>query len=513
MAISDYSTTAASNTTIASIDVSGTTGKVKDGDNVMRAMAADMKAGLITGYTTTATAAGTTTLTVASNSYQYFTGTTTQTVVMPVTSTLELGRTWVIVNNSTGALTVNSSGANLIVTVASGQRAAVQCILLTGTDAASWAYSTPNLLTSTDAGATAGPVLEFYRNSATPAASDILGNITFNGEDSAGNTQEYASIETVIVDATSTSEDGRLDFYVTKAGTRTKFASMTATAMAFTAAAAYSFDAPLSVSTTAANDGLTVTSTDAGGSSGPRLTLDRNSASPTAGDNLGQIVFNGRDAGANSTTFTAISNRLDDTTDGSEDATLFLQAMKAGTLTNYLYVGANAAATATANALGLPLGQLSFPATQNASTDANTLDDYEEGTYSLTMSFATAGSSSWATTSSVGGYQKVGNRVHHASRATSTPTIGTGSGNLQVGNMPFVSIGASIVKFTAHLATSNITYSAGRTQITGVLGNSTQLATFELCGSAVTTAAVTAALMTDGAACTIDLSGTYETTA
>jgi hypothetical protein len=138
MAISDYSTTAASNTTIASIDVSGTTGKVKDGDNVMRAMAADMKAGLITGYTTTATAAGTTTLTVASNSYQYFTGTTTQTITMPVTSTLELGRTWIFVNESTGILTVNSSGSNLITTVGAGETVTVQCILLTGTSAASW---------------------------------------------------------------------------------------------------------------------------------------------------------------------------------------------------------------------------------------------------------------------------------------------------------------------------------------------------------------------------------------
>lgn len=143
MAISDYSATAASNTTIGGIDVSGATGKVKDGDNVMRQMAADMKAGVITGYTTTATAAGTTTLTVASNSYQYFTGSTTQTVVMPVTSTLELGRTWIIVNTSTGALTVNSSGGNLITTIPAGSSATVQCILLTGTTAASWKVRDP----------------------------------------------------------------------------------------------------------------------------------------------------------------------------------------------------------------------------------------------------------------------------------------------------------------------------------------------------------------------------------
>jgi hypothetical protein len=62
------------------------------------------------GYTTTVTAAGTTTLTSASNYQQFFTGTTTQTIVLPVTSTLALGMGYSIENNSTGTLTVQSSG-------------------------------------------------------------------------------------------------------------------------------------------------------------------------------------------------------------------------------------------------------------------------------------------------------------------------------------------------------------------------------------------------------------------
>lgn len=42
----------------------------------------------INGFTTTATAAGTTTLTVSSTYNQVFTGGSTQTVVLPVASTL-----------------------------------------------------------------------------------------------------------------------------------------------------------------------------------------------------------------------------------------------------------------------------------------------------------------------------------------------------------------------------------------------------------------------------------------
>jgi hypothetical protein len=81
-------------------------------------------------------------------------------------------------------------------------------------------------LTSTDAGAAAAPIFELYRNSATPAANNILGQMLFNGEDSAGNTQEYASVQAVIVDPTSTTEDGALDVYTVVAGTRAVRASV-----------------------------------------------------------------------------------------------------------------------------------------------------------------------------------------------------------------------------------------------------------------------------------------------
>ncbi len=89
-------------------------------------------------YATTATAAGTTTLTVNSSDGQFFTGTTTQTVVLPVVSTLVLGRRFEITNNSTGAITVNSSGGNLVGTVPAKTVMSFTCILLTGTTAASW---------------------------------------------------------------------------------------------------------------------------------------------------------------------------------------------------------------------------------------------------------------------------------------------------------------------------------------------------------------------------------------
>ncbi len=129
--------------------VPGTSGNVltSDGTNWTSA-AAPAGGGGKDAYTTTTTAAGTTTLTSSSNYQQYFTGSTTQTVVMPVTSTLTLGYSWRIINNSTGTVTVQSSGANNIIALIANTEAILTCILTTGTTAASWDYQiqTTNLV-------------------------------------------------------------------------------------------------------------------------------------------------------------------------------------------------------------------------------------------------------------------------------------------------------------------------------------------------------------------------------
>jgi len=90
------------------------------------------------GYTTTATAGGTTTLTSTSTYSQYFTGTLNQTVVLPVVSTLSLGFQFKIINKSTGTITVNSSGGNTLIVVASLTTVTITCVLTSGTGIASW---------------------------------------------------------------------------------------------------------------------------------------------------------------------------------------------------------------------------------------------------------------------------------------------------------------------------------------------------------------------------------------
>ena len=53
---------------------------------------------------------------------------------------------------------------------------------------------------STDAGATAKPVLKLTRNSSSPADNDVLGAVEFHGENSASADKVYGSMDCVIVD-------------------------------------------------------------------------------------------------------------------------------------------------------------------------------------------------------------------------------------------------------------------------------------------------------------------------
>lgn len=93
-------------------------------------------------YTTTASAAGTFVMDLYSSEIQRISGTTTHTYTLPVVTTLPaLGKPFYFINDSTGTVTVNSSGGNLVATILGGQRVLINNILLTGTTAASWTVS------------------------------------------------------------------------------------------------------------------------------------------------------------------------------------------------------------------------------------------------------------------------------------------------------------------------------------------------------------------------------------
>jgi len=88
--------------------------------------------------------------------------------------------------------------------------------------------------------------------------------------------------------------------------------------------------------------------------------------------------------------------------------------------------------------IDLQHGQLKFPATQNASSDVNTLDDYEEGTFTPVIydTSHSAESQTYTGTGQVGHYTKIGNLVHISGRVTLT-SKGTMTTNLYLEGLPF----------------------------------------------------------------------------
>lgn len=89
-------------------------------------------------------------------------------------------------------------------------------------------------------------------------------------------------------------------------------------------------------------------------------------------------------------------------------------------------------------------GQIAFPATQSASADANTLDDYEEGSFTPGLTFG--GASAGMTFSlQAGTYTKVGNRVDF-SLALTLSDKGTSTGIAYITGLPFT-VAASPVGF------------------------------------------------------------------
>jgi hypothetical protein len=103
---------------------------------------------------------------------------------------------------------------------------------------------------------------------------------------------------------------------------------------------------------------------------------------------------------------------------------------------------------------------ITFPATQSASSDANTLDDYEEGTFTITLTGNTGNPTGVSYVQQLGKYTKVGNLVTVFVYLAWTTYTG-GSGSIQVSGLPFSAV-----------STTNGGYNNGSTQISNIGLNS-----------------------------------------
>lgn len=90
--------------------------------------------------------------------------------------------------------------------------AALTGAAFTGAVSITGAATSPFSITSTDAGATPGPVVTMLRDSASPAASDLIGEFLLQGRNSSAGLIQYNAFGSQILDATAGSEDGLFYF-------------------------------------------------------------------------------------------------------------------------------------------------------------------------------------------------------------------------------------------------------------------------------------------------------------
>ena len=88
-------------------------------------------------------------------------------------------------------------------------------------------------LTSTDADASVGPLLDMIRDSSSPADSDTLGRIRFRGDNDAGEVFTYGTITSKITDASDSTEGGLLTFLVARNGSVTSALDLNETETVF----------------------------------------------------------------------------------------------------------------------------------------------------------------------------------------------------------------------------------------------------------------------------------------
>lgn len=103
-------------------------------------------------------------------------------------------------------------------------------------------------------------------------------------------------------------------------------------------------------------------------------------------------------------------------------------------------------------------GQIAFPPTQNASADANTLDDYEEGTWTITITPETSGTVTMESTRDLCAYTKIG-RIVHVHAYIEIASVSSPVGDLRF-SLPFTSaqLSESAGMSVGSLMTNNINF-------------------------------------------------------
>jgi len=254
--------------------------------------------------------------------------------------------------------------------------------------------------------------------------SDIASNLTTSAA-STGVTPLTGGLKGIVSTTVAYAFDGDAttgfgssvagETYIKSAGTT--IVSITATGISITGTLATTggFSGTISTSgATAAFIGFEATSTDADAAAGPSFSGYRNSASVAANDFITSYDFYGKDSAANKTLYARIVAQIIDATDGSEDASVFIQALVAGALSSR--IGITAAGVDTIGTLTATVG---VKVGANATATPGKTPTNQEFT-SGTGTYVSSAGATWIKVRAVGGGGGGGGNTGGATGGTNT---------------------------------------------------------------------------------------------
>ena len=226
----------------------------------------------------------------------------------------------------------------------------------------------------------------------------------------------------------------------------------------------------------------------------------------TNGQYISGLMQSAKNSSSAYVNYAAVYGSITSNTAGSESGALTLWTRSGGTITERARFNSTGAlvfagGTTTANGIGI-----TFPATQSASSDANTLDDYEEGTWTPTF-FGTSVAGSPSYNARVAAYTKVG-RLVSITCYLDMSNLGGMTGTIQIGGLPFTTMtGGSYYGGFAIAEFAGFTFSSGRTMLGLEPAHGQTTITIYNNGSGVAASQQTVANMADSTF--IVFSGTY----
>jgi len=199
------------------------------------------------------------------------------------------------------------------------------------------------VIENNDAGLDTAPDLVLYRNSASPASGDNLGNLEFRANDSGGNPHAYAQILGQISTATDASEDGILDLMSSASGV---IASRIRIKGPYVGVGEVDPIFPLHLTTSLTGTGIRSECSADDPASGGDITMFHRRGASGAGqdaDILGTLFYRGKNDNATpaEVDYASIEGSIVDASDTTEDGSLKFSVQTAGTLTTQFQINGN----------------------------------------------------------------------------------------------------------------------------------------------------------------------------